>query len=317
MPTVWEVLQARSLNPSTRNDGFHLALVAEGGGMRGVVSGGMVSALEAHGLLPCFDSIHGSSAGACAGAYFASGQAELGTSIYYENINNNKFIDLRRFWLGRPIMNVHFLIDDVMQNAKRMRFDSFSGQAGFLHIVTTDAVTGEAVVFNSFSSREDFFRKLKASIYLPIIAGKHLEVDGRMLCDGGVSEQIAIRSALGAGATHILVLMTRRVDELIRPTRRAKHLNFEELMIASVYGRAFANKYRERNVRINKLIEQILSGRIVQDNNEVAVDHVIRPASSLLIDRLTKDGTLLKQAAVEAAEATNSYLSRGEKVFPY
>jgi hypothetical protein len=58
--------------------------------MRGVVAGGMVTAIQELGLTDCFDTIHGSSAGACAGAYLITDQAKLGTSIFYEDINNSK-----------------------------------------------------------------------------------------------------------------------------------------------------------------------------------------------------------------------------------
>ena len=62
--------------------------------MRGVVSAGMVSALEELGLTHAFDAVYGSSAGAINAAYFLAGQARLGTTIYYEDINNARFIDL-------------------------------------------------------------------------------------------------------------------------------------------------------------------------------------------------------------------------------
>jgi len=58
----------------------HLALVIEGGGMRGAVSAGMAAALSTLDLLDAFDSIHGSSAGAIVGAYLVSRQ--LCTDIY-------------------------------------------------------------------------------------------------------------------------------------------------------------------------------------------------------------------------------------------
>ena len=86
--SIRELLRLRQDTASAcgnRADPYHLALVIEGGGMRGVVSGGMVSALEERALLRCFDSVHGSSAGACAGAYFVAGQARLGTRIFYED----------------------------------------------------------------------------------------------------------------------------------------------------------------------------------------------------------------------------------------
>ena len=61
-------------------DSHHLALVIEGGGMRGSVSAGMAAALSTLDLLDAFDSIHGSSAGAIVGAYLVSRQ--LCTDVY-------------------------------------------------------------------------------------------------------------------------------------------------------------------------------------------------------------------------------------------
>ena len=49
-----ERLEAGS-QPGARRDGHRVALVLEGGGMRGVVSAAMTAALERHGLTPCFD----------------------------------------------------------------------------------------------------------------------------------------------------------------------------------------------------------------------------------------------------------------------
>src|SRR5437762_13550 len=81
--------RARSRSqPLKRVDGFKLGLAIEGGSMRGVVSAGMVTALEYLQLLNVFDSVYGSSAGAFNGAFFVANQAAYGTTIYYENINN-------------------------------------------------------------------------------------------------------------------------------------------------------------------------------------------------------------------------------------
>ena len=100
--------------------------------MRGVVAGGMVSALEERSLLQCFDSVHGSSAGACAGAYFVAGQARLGTRIFYEDINNNSFIDLKRAALFKPIMNTNYLIDEVMKYKKILNVNRLISTKGCL-----------------------------------------------------------------------------------------------------------------------------------------------------------------------------------------
>jgi predicted acylesterase/phospholipase RssA len=59
--------------PGARDDGHRVALVLEGGGMRGVVSAGMVAALERLGMRDAFDLIVGSSAGAINGMALLSG----------------------------------------------------------------------------------------------------------------------------------------------------------------------------------------------------------------------------------------------------
>ena len=84
--------------------------------MRGVVSSGMVAGLEYLGLLPAFDVIYGTSAGAINGAYFVAGQAAYGTSIYYEDINNPQFMNPLRCLCGdRPLLA---LLCHVMINEK-------------------------------------------------------------------------------------------------------------------------------------------------------------------------------------------------------
>ena len=64
-------------SPAPGDDGLRIALVIEGGGMRGVISAGMALALDELGLVPAFDAVYGASAGAITGAWLLSrpGQA--------------------------------------------------------------------------------------------------------------------------------------------------------------------------------------------------------------------------------------------------
>jgi predicted patatin/cPLA2 family phospholipase len=68
--------------PGARTDGARLALVVEGGGMRGVVSSAMTQALEEAGLTACFALVVGCSAGALNAAALLSGVAAGCTTEY-------------------------------------------------------------------------------------------------------------------------------------------------------------------------------------------------------------------------------------------
>ena len=75
---VLEVLRERrraGSRPGERADPHRVALVAEGGGMRGVVSSAMTAALEQAGLTDALDLVVGASAGALNGAALVSGVA--------------------------------------------------------------------------------------------------------------------------------------------------------------------------------------------------------------------------------------------------
>jgi predicted patatin/cPLA2 family phospholipase len=124
-PTACALLdrQVSASQPGLREDDRIIALAIEGGGMRGVVAAGMVTALERLGLRDCFDSVYGSSAGSISGAYFIAAQAGYGASIFYNHINNRKFIDLKRILRGRPIISLEFLLDEVCIRDRRLDYD--------------------------------------------------------------------------------------------------------------------------------------------------------------------------------------------------
>lgn len=71
----------------TPNKKDKIALVVEGGGMRGCVSAGMVCAIHCLGLSDTIDVVYGSSAGAVIAAYFVSKQLPyFGPEVYYDSL---------------------------------------------------------------------------------------------------------------------------------------------------------------------------------------------------------------------------------------
>jgi predicted patatin/cPLA2 family phospholipase len=199
----------RKSRPGHRDDPHRLALCVEGGAMRGVVSAGMVAALEQLGLLPVFDYVYGSSAGAINGAFFTAGQAGFGTTIYYENINNKKFIDYRRALSRRPILDLDFLVWNVMKGPKCLDTAAVLRSATKLRAVATSTASGDRRVFGEWTNGDDLLACLRAGASMPVFAGAPYIYRQESYWDALLSEPIPARVAEQDGCTHLMVLLTR------------------------------------------------------------------------------------------------------------
>ncbi|HYT24934.1 MAG TPA: patatin-like phospholipase family protein, partial [Actinomycetota bacterium] len=96
--------RADATRPGARTDPFKVGLAVEGGGMRGVVSGGMLNAVEDLGLAGAVDAVYGCSSGAVNAAYFLMGNSWYWLSIYYDDLPGRSFLDFRRAARGRPVL---------------------------------------------------------------------------------------------------------------------------------------------------------------------------------------------------------------------
>lgn len=227
--------------------------------MRGVVAGGMVSAFEQLGLLRVFDAVYGSSAGATAGAYFVAGQATIGTSIFYENINNQKFLNFWRLFSSEPVMSIDFLIDHVMVHEKPLNWERIIDTPVHLHIVATDVDRGELVDLSRFEKASDIFEAMRASARMPLLAGPPVEIDGRRLMDGGVRDQIPLDVALQDGCSHVLALLTRPSGQL-----RGQPSLADKLLVAPLMRRIspeLGDLYLQRAERYAATIERLRAAK--------------------------------------------------------
>lgn len=225
--------------------------------MRGVISAGMVSALEDLGYLNAFDAVYGSSAGAINAAYFLAGQATLGTTIYYEDINNASFIRLGRAAAGRPIVNLGYLLDDVARRRKRLDVGRVLASSTPLSVLATDVDRRRAHAFGSFADDHALFAALRAGATMPVVAGAPFQYQGGRFLDASLSEPIPLPTAEARGHTHVLVLLTRGGD--MRPEPSA----FDRYFVAPRLKRvspALAESYLRRAEPYAALIRAIDAG---------------------------------------------------------
>jgi predicted patatin/cPLA2 family phospholipase len=190
-------------------DGRKLALVVEGGAMRGVFSCGADAGLEALGLTRVFDEVYACSAGAINAAYFLSGQAAYGVTIYYEDINNRNFINP---WRLNRILDLDFLFDRVICDRKPLQVDKVLASPSRLLISITDARTGAGFLAEAQSSPFALLDLLRASATHPLLSEPMMLLGDRECFDGGFANPLPIEDAIDNGCTDVLVFLTRAAD---------------------------------------------------------------------------------------------------------
>jgi predicted patatin/cPLA2 family phospholipase len=239
-------------------DGASVALVVEGGAMRGVISAGMVSALEHLNMTDAFDAVYGSSAGAINAAYFLAGQAALGTSIYYEDINNAEFISWSRLLSRRPVLDLSFLLDDVADRRKRLDAGRVLGSAAPLTVLATAVEPVGRAILRGFTDREDLVGALRASATMPVVAGGPSIFRGERYLDASLTEPIPVPTAEADGHTHVLVLLTRPGETARRVSLFDRVVVLPELRRISA---ELAARYVDRGVPYADLLRSIGGGR--------------------------------------------------------
>jgi predicted patatin/cPLA2 family phospholipase len=204
-----ERLRAAS-RPGHRTDGLRIALAIEGGGMRGTVSAGMALALHELGVMSAFDAVYGASAGAITGAWLLSSNPG-GLRGWAEPSYARALIRWSALLRRRPVVDVRTLIEVVYQTEFPMDFGSVLASPVKLHPLATDAATGASADLRPLIRDPAELRlALRASASLPFLAGPPVRLRGRRFYDAGVAESIPFRTPLAQGATHVLVLRSRR-----------------------------------------------------------------------------------------------------------
>ena len=307
--TVLRARRAAGSLPGRRQDGHRVALVLEGGGMRGVVSAGMAAALERLGLTRAFDLVVGSSAGALNGAALLGGVARTGAETYCGPLASRAFINPARLLLGRPALDVQFVLDYASTDVDAERHARAIASPIPLLCVAVDVDTAAPVTFAGMRTKEELWRVLLATTRMPWIGGAPVEVGGRRYVDGALAASIPLGAALQDGATHVLVLQTRPygvprttgsrlADRLIE--RHLRRLN-----------PALAGLWRTRASAYEELVGDILRRSVHPGPRAPHVLGLRPPAGTPVVSQLERHPEVLRAAATAAERLVQDALGDG------
>jgi predicted patatin/cPLA2 family phospholipase len=209
---VIELIEARRESGSTasgRSDGAVVGLAVEGGGMRGIVSAGMLIALDDLGFTPCIDKVFGSSAGGINAAFYLQGERTHALSIYYTALRSRKFAYTSHLWQRKAIVDLQFVRDDLLGSEFPIDWDRVNAAGPELHIAVTDVDDACLKVVSDFTSTEDLVDALVAGSWLPILSGAPCVYRQHRALDGGLLLDHPARAAIDGGCTDVLVMNTQ------------------------------------------------------------------------------------------------------------
>lgn len=306
-PVVQTLLRRRreGSRPEARSDGRRVALVIEGGGMRGVVSAAMTAAIEQLGLRDSFDEVHGASAGAFNAAFFLAGQAAYLTALYQHGFGDPRFASVRRALRGGPFLDMDYVIDHVWKRQRPLRFEAIHSCGIELHCTATDADSASVVDLHDLASEEEIRCALRASGRLPWLAGAPVSFRGMRLLDATLAEAIPVHAA-GSTATDLLVLQTRP-----QGVRHAPLSSLVARLTDGYLGKinpALVELRRTRSLRYDALADK-LAVQMADPNHVPAVCVIRPPAGSVVAGHLEHRAAVLRTAACEGLRAAWMALS--------
>jgi predicted patatin/cPLA2 family phospholipase len=183
-----------------------IALVTEGGGMRGIFCAGVLDVFMEQKFSP-FDLYIGVSAGACNLASHLAGQHRRNFRIYTRLMTRPEFISLKKFISGSHLMDLDYLWSTINIEDPLAVTEIYRDNSSDFIVVGSSVETGKAVYLQP--RPEDCSESLKASSAVPLLYRGFLEINGIMLVDGGVADPIPAIEAYRRGARRIVVIRTR------------------------------------------------------------------------------------------------------------
>jgi NTE family protein len=183
------------------------AFVFAGGGSFGAIQVGMLQSLVAHGVTA--DMVVGSSVGALNGAFYAGDPSVKGmerlAGVWRDLKRQDVFPVTWRTMLGflwrRDFLITHDGIRKLIDD--HIPFSRLEQARLPVHVVTTDIITGDAVVFSEGPTSE----AIVASTAIPG-AFSPIRYGDRYLADGAISSNTPIRVAVARGARRLIILPT-------------------------------------------------------------------------------------------------------------
>lgn len=247
----------------------------EGGALRGLFTAGILDVLMENGVR--FDGLVGVSAGAAFGCNYKSGQA--GRVIRY----NKRFAHEWRYcswrsWIATgDLFGGEFCYHKMPDELDVFDKETFDSNPMEYYAVCTDVETGEAVYKRLMKCSPETYEYIRASASMPMVSNI-VEVGGRKLLDGGVTDSIPLRFFQQQGYERNLVILTQPADY------QKQHNRLMPIL------RLWLHRYPKMIEALDKRHEMYNQQlEYVREEERKGNTYVIRPPEKLVIGHISHD----------------------------
>lgn len=255
-------------------------LILEGGAMRGMFTAGVIDILMENGII--FDGAIGVSAGAAFGVNYKTKQ--IGRVIRYNTqfCKDKRYCSVRSLLKTGDLYNADFAYGEVPLKYDPFDFDTYNSDPMEFYVVCTDIEKGEPVYHRYDGWDDPGFDWIRASASMPLVS-RTVDIDGKKLLDGGISDSIPIKYFESIGYDRNIVVLTQPRDYVksknkILPLIKMKYRKnprMAELM---------ADRHNAYNKTVAYITEKEKKGELL----------VIRPNEALPVGRVEKDPEKLR-----------------------
>lgn len=195
-------------NDKLTNNSKKVALVLEGGAMRGLYTAGVLDVFMKNDIK--VDTILAVSAGALFGINYKSKQ--IGRALRYnlKYARDKRYMGLYSLFTTGDIMNREFCFNKLVYELDPWDFETYNKSNIKFYAVVTNVGTGLAEYIEIKDAEKDL-EYLRASGSMPFVSNL-VEINGNNYLDGAVADPIPLKKALEMGYEKIIVIQTRPAD---------------------------------------------------------------------------------------------------------
>lgn len=196
-----------------------VALVAEGGGQRGIFTAGVLDTWLDAGHDP-FDILIGTSAGSQNLTSFVARQKGYAKRLIRGLTRNKRFFQMGRGLMGKHIVDLDWYFDKTQEANRLLDLETAKSNVADREILftATNSRDRKAYFLNPMKSQNNWVELIKASSALPLLYKQgvplHTEIEPKpaantdFYLDGGLAAPLPVTEAYNRGATKIVVIRT-------------------------------------------------------------------------------------------------------------